>query len=999
MENTNELIQTIEKARKKAAKFFKIDLHVHSQESDDFPKLGDKENCANELTAKDRSPSYQDFIEAAQNVNDLRLIAITDHNKSRVSAALAKFSKESYSEIVILPGMEVALQVTIFPDSQIHVLTIFPEHFSSEDIQQILHSDSGMPKYEDRTSASVAKIPLDSFISCVHKMGGICIAGHVNSNKGVRSFFRDNSIKLLKIRLTIKELERRFLEEPENEEIHTQLIKLKEKNKKLEDSVQDQYLELLSEYKFDGVEVRKSSDSLYYSGVPTTILGIRDIPCLLGSDAHNLQDIVLEGYPTYVKMTQPGFRDLSKALKDPGTRIRYEDTISRHRSPRILGIHFQGGFFKTHTIGFSDNLTCLIGGRGTGKSACLEALRKVLELDLSHLGDDKQNDIFERVKHTLSETTIFVLFDDANGERFILSQSFGETTKCYDDGGGLLSTINVSKASKFRVKIYGWGEIEELARNKREQLNLIDGFIPESTAYLNSINDLRRKLEKNTHQIITYVSEIEDLLPRIEELPAKEITLSRLSTKGLNEIFEDFDKNKAAESAIEVLGSEISDLFAKLTNDEDEPYDFEEAIKLALDTANDAIVTYNWATDFVGQIKAGSSTLENQYKELLSQFENIRQITADKIVELDEERIGIELELTRKAKKTDLDDDQEGGISSLINHRRRLTKEVSDLRAIKKQIIDKQTRVDGKLEYRFENILPSLQTERRELTKLRKTKIRDINQRLANLSSVAKVSILLEHQKEREAFRVALGAPEPKMSDGILKNVCKWYKRDKYAGLYAQRHSPHTFVQAILNPDKDFSNLRACRIEENTVREVIDAKKAQRVAEHLTPYLEDDSPYFSAEKLEKLLEIENCDTEDFPVICLDKQPIEELSPGQRCGTLIPIILLESNCPLIIDQPEDNLDNKLVFDLIVDIIRSLKEQRQLIVATHDPNIPVSGDAEQIIVFDALSHEFCEINDQGSIDDDNIVNQIKTIMEGSEEAFQIRAEKYGYRLEKE
>jgi chromosome segregation protein len=87
---------------------------------------------------------------------------------------------------------------------------------------------------------------------------------------------------------------------------------------------------------------------------------------------------------------------------------------------------------------------------------------------------------------------------------------------------------------------------------------------------------------------------------------------------------------------------------------------------------------------------------------------------------------------------------------------------------------------------------------------------------------------------------------------------------------------------------------------------------------------------------------------------------------------------------------------LVFDLVVDILRSLKEQRQIIVATHNPNIPVSGDAEQIIVFEAPSRQECKIIEQGSIDDPGIVRQIKSIMEGSDDAFRIRAEKYGYRL---
>ncbi len=83
-------------------------------------------------------------------------------------------------------------------------------------------------------------------------------------------------------------------------------------------------------------------------------------------------------------------------------------------------------------------------------------------------------------------------------------------------------------------------------------------------------------------------------------------------------------------------------------------------------------------------------------------------------------------------------------------------------------------------------------------------------------------------------------------------------------------------------------------------------------------------------------------------------------------------------------------------MVVDILRGLKEKRQIIVATHNPNIPVSGDAEQIVVFEASSRECCEVVHQGSIDEEAIVDQIKAIMEGSEEAFRIRAEKYGYRL---
>jgi ABC-type lipoprotein export system ATPase subunit len=105
-------------------------------------------------------------------------------------------------------------------------------------------------------------------------------------------------------------------------------------------------------------------------------------------------------------------------------------------------------------------------------------------------------------------------------------------------------------------------------------------------------------------------------------------------------------------------------------------------------------------------------------------------------------------------------------------------------------------------------------------------------------------------------------------------------------------------------------------------------------------------------------------------------------------------LRESNSPLVIDQPEDNLDSQLVFDLVVDILRRLKNKRQIIIATHNPNIPVSGDAEQVIVVEAESGNRAVVNHQASVDEEKIISSIKNIMEGGEEAFKTRARKYRY-----
>lgn len=122
------------------------------------------------------------------------------------------------------------------------------------------------------------------------------------------------------------------------------------------------------------------------------------------------------------------------------------------------------------------------------------------------------------------------------------------------------------------------------------------------------------------------------------------------------------------------------------------------------------------------------------------------------------------------------------------------------------------------------------------------------------------------------------------------------------------------------------------------------------------------------------------------------RPLNELSVGQKCTAILSLILLERKVPLIIDQPEDDLDNRFIFDDIVRTLRREKERRQFIVATHNANIPVSGDAELIVVMEA-DEQSGWIPCFGSIDDSHIRGPVESILEGGREAFRIRKEKYG------
>jgi len=104
----------------------------------------------------------------------------------------------------------------------------------------------------------------------------------------------------------------------------------------------------------------------------------------------------------------------------------------------------------------------------------------------------------------------------------------------------------------------------------------------------------------------------------------------------------------------------------------------------------------------------------------------------------------------------------------------------------------------------------------------------------------------------------------------------------------------------------------------------------------------------------------------------DRAPFKSLSTasaGQKTTAILTFILSYGKTPLILDQPEDDLDNKLVYDLIVDRLKKAKENRQLIVVTHNANIPVNGDAEYIISMDTESKKL-KIVTEGTVEQADI-----------------------------
>lgn len=116
------------------------------------------------------------------------------------------------------------------------------------------------------------------------------------------------------------------------------------------------------------------------------------------------------------------------------------------------------------------------------------------------------------------------------------------------------------------------------------------------------------------------------------------------------------------------------------------------------------------------------------------------------------------------------------------------------------------------------------------------------------------------------------------------------------------------------------------------------------------------------------------------------QEIDQGSPGQKTAALLAVVLQLSNDPLLLDQPEDDLDNKLIYDLVVTTLKRIKSERQIIAVTHNANVVVNADSEHVTILDHGPIPVVEAS--GAIQGENIKKSICLIMEGGESAFEAR-----------
>ena len=662
--------------------------------------------------------------------------------------------------------------------------------------------------------------------------------------------------------------------------------------------------------------------------------------------------------PAGSRCRKSSIEGLRQAFLDPGSRIRLnpkKGKLEPEEHAELLSLAWEGGFLDGAEVGFNPNLNVLVGGRGTGKSTIVESIRAVLGLDAG--GDEARKAHEGIVRHVLRNGTKVSLRVRSHRpalREYRIERTIPNPPLVKDDLGEVSSLAPADVLP--RIEVFGQHEISELTKSPEKLTRLLDRFVKRDDALARRKADLRRELERSRRSSIETRNELEQIEERLAALPGLEETLARFKEAGLEERL----KERSLLVREEQIFTSIPDRLAT----------FRECLE-----------------SLKSELPVDRTFLSAKALEELPARETLRRL--DSVFER-------------------LDTDLAAIVQSLEAALQLAEQGVNDVRTLW------ETRKQG-VQAAYEKILRELQKSRvdgEEFIRLRRQieALRPLRESQASLRRVEK-----EHSDRRrglladwedlkgESFRHldrAARKVNRQLRDRVQIEVAAAGDREPLFKILRDDVGGR-LSEAInaLSGARDLSLthfVAACRAGAQKVVESfggIPAKQAESLAQ--------------ADR-EALMRIEELDLPPTTAIRLNTAPLgeppswqtlDELSTGQKATAVLLLLLLESDAPLIVDQPEDDLDNRFITEGVVPRMRAEKQRRQFVFSTHNANIPVLGDAELIAGLTAAGeaergHARIVPEHVGSIDDRPVRELVEEILEGGKDAFERRRRKYGF-----
>lgn len=668
-------------------------------------------------------------------------------------------------------------------------------------------------------------------------------------------------------------------------------------------------------------------------------------PVFSSSDSHRFSDLCKPDDDKYcwIKANHT-FSGLKQVVYEPQGRLDISDSSpeSYTQIQTLRSISIDNGYVNSSLsideteIPFNSNLISIIGSQGSGKTALLDMIANCFQ-DRRGTAVNNDNSFIARIEGSNSQLETKLTFEDI--------ESFQKTA--LDDPPAFVEGADISYIPQGKIVEYCeqgnrlHDQIHDIVTSSasKKSLDYIKEWKSESERISEMEKELRR-LNASLHDINP--PEVKENLREKKNQLREARTLLKDKKSEIDEFKQDHG-NKLKETRTE----EFQD---KLDNLGDKSGKLDELEKLV-----------NSAEDNLSSIE----TFNKQVSKIKNQFEDIDIDTNipkleteehyDALNKLDKEIDSIRSEISKEKRN----------IKNKLSNSTEAEEELSDLREEERQAQEKIKDL--------ENSISDLEEELNKVENIRDKRSKKFTEYVsAHLRRRALYGKVIDRFTENDSGILSDVSFEPKIevSDSLA---------DDFADLIDMRKRNKEDIVA----------------EVQRLRNIVQNDEPDDVQSAVDEYLQGMEEF----RQDTLSEVEgikfdgtlydSCLSLSEDVLYQDT-PMEQLSRGQKGTVLLKIYLSEGDNPLIIDTPEDNLDNRFVYDELIDAIREAKSNRQIFIATHDANLVVNTDSDQVIIssFDEGKIKY----KAGALEDSDIRSDAKKILEGGDEAFRRREEKY-------
>lgn len=681
----------------------------------------------------------------------------------------------------------------------------------------------------------------------------------------------------------------------------------------------------------------------------------KNIAIINAKDIEDPETLRKENATCLVKMSIPCFSSFKLAFSDSESRVRLNSDVKEKYYSRIESVRFVGGFLDGIDINYSEHLNALIGGRGTGKSTLIESIRYVL--DLEPISKETKAQHHKVIKQNLGSGFAELTIKSASkhGKLYTISRRYGESPIVKDDSGAV-STFS-PKDLLPNIEIFGQNEIHEIAKDSSEQLKVVERFLNTDKIEKESgISEIKDSLELSRNKITDLTSSVSSLESDVNDLKNHEEDEKRYKELGIDQQLKLLPIVESERSTFSMVSEKIETLKGALK-------EFSESIpcgdfitdELIKDYPDKAIFEKAKAALVEFKVNIEASIKKMEFNSEKTQ-QNIKKLDNELQESIDKQEDSITKEFRKLAPVEGLTGKQIG------EEYRDLVKNIERLKPKRAELETERTKLENEVA-------------------TRQSLLANLSEKKTNRATAFEKGVNKLNRKLRGNIRVNYSAEKNRL--GLIKLIVSYHLPDVGEGRLSWMKSVDEFSAPLLA--ETIRKGREALLDKNWGMTATTADRLSKISNQQIMEIEEF-------KIDDLVSIDlNVSTDEDP----QYKNLDSLSTGQQCTALLHMLLLDNQDPLLLDQPEDNLDNAFIAERIVTQVRNAKLTRQFIFATHNANIPVFGDAEWIGVLESTNaNATLPIQNQGSIDQKNIQNLAAKILEGGEDAFNRRKEKYGF-----